>query len=90
MAFTKKALGRYRKARTGRDVLVAEPARLRIPKSSISRRSFSFQKAIHSRGENAIFRDPVAFTTRESKRRHSTRILAQNSSQLDVTARTTK
>ena len=32
-------------------------ARLRIAKSSISKRSFSFQKPIDLRGESAIFRD---------------------------------
>src|SRR4030095_12816313 len=37
--------------------LSSRPARLRIPKSSVSKRSFLFQKAIDLRRENAIFRN---------------------------------
>jgi hypothetical protein len=35
---------------------IGRRARLRIAKSSISKRSFSFQKTIDLRGESAIFR----------------------------------
>jgi hypothetical protein len=36
---------------------IGRRARLRIPKTSISKRSFSFQKAPDLRGENAMFDD---------------------------------
>jgi hypothetical protein len=46
-------------------------ARLRIPKSSISKRFFSFQKMIDLRAKNAIFHDRRHVYDRRVKRRHS-------------------
>jgi hypothetical protein len=45
------------KARAGPEDNSGRHARLRIPKSSISKRSFSFQKTIDLQEENAIFHD---------------------------------
>jgi hypothetical protein len=49
-------------------------ARLRIRKSSISKRSFLFQKMIDLREENAFFTLIAAFTTDEQKRGRSSTI----------------
>jgi hypothetical protein len=51
---------RWRPSAQARYECHRERARLRIPKSSISKRSFSFQKMIDLRQENAIFSHLVA------------------------------
>jgi hypothetical protein len=53
---------------------ICRRARLRIAKSSISKRSFSFQKPIDLRGESAIFRGHHRFHDRRVKRHHSSTI----------------
>jgi len=49
-------------------------ARLRIAKSSLSKRSFSFQKTIDLREENAILHGQYRVHARRVKRRHSSTI----------------
>jgi hypothetical protein len=50
-----------------------ELARLRIAKSLISKRSFSFQKTIDLRGKNAIFQDQSRVHDWGVKHRHSSK-----------------
>jgi hypothetical protein len=47
---------------------------LKIPKSSISKRFFSFQKTIDLQGQNTIFRAQHLFTAGKQKRYHSSTI----------------
>jgi len=64
-AFTTPNFGESYRVRQGGEI--GRRVRLRIPKSSIPKRSFSFQKTSDLQGENTIFRDQHRVHDREVK-----------------------